>query len=115
MNDSTSLTVTSFEGKSNVQFFIVEIQAITIPFKLTLVGKFSYNRPSMKLICKFFNTLWLKVISKVSLLDNRHVLIQLDVEEDYSRLWVKQTWYINEVSWEFLNGPPIFDVPRSPL
>ncbi|KAH9715523.1 hypothetical protein KPL71_021088 [Citrus sinensis] len=68
---------------------------MAIPFKLTLVGKFSYNRPSVELICKFFNTLRLKGTFKVSLLDNRHVLIQLDVEENYSCLWVRQTWYIN--------------------
>ena len=88
-------TVTSFEGEPNVQFSTTEIQAMAIPFKLTLVGKFSYNRPSMELIRKFFNTLRLKGTFKVSLLDNRHVLIQLDVEEDYSCLWVRQTWYIN--------------------
>ena len=94
MNGSTSSTipiktVTLFEGKPNVQFSTAEIQAIAISFKLTLVGKFSYNRLSIELIRKFFNTLRLKETSKVSLLDNRHVLIQLDVEEDYSRLWVR--------------------------
>ena len=79
-------TVTSFKGEPNMQFSTAEIQAMAIPFKLTLVGKFSYNRPSMELIRNFFNTLRLKGTFKVSLLDNRHVLIQLDVEEDYSRL-----------------------------
>ena len=87
MNSPTSSTiliktVTSFGGEPNVQFSTAEIQAMAIPFKLTLVGKFSYNRPSMKLIRKFFISLKLKGTSKVSLLDNRHVLIQLDVEED---------------------------------
>ncbi|XP_052300313.1 pollen-specific leucine-rich repeat extensin-like protein 2 [Citrus sinensis] len=84
-------TVTLFEGEPNVQFSTTEIQAMVIPFKLILVGKFSYNRPSMELIHKFFNTLRLKGTFKVSPLDNRHVLIQLDIEEDYSRLWVRQT------------------------
>lgn len=78
-----------------MQFSTTEIQAMAISFKLTLVGKFSYNRPSVELIRKFFNTLRLKGTFKVSLLHNRHVLIQLDVEENYSRLWVRQTWYIN--------------------
>ena len=70
-----------------MQFFTAEIQAMASPFKLTLVGKFSYNRSSMELIRKFFISLKLKGTSKV--------LIQLDVEEDYFRLWVRQTWYIN--------------------
>ena len=75
MNDQTSSTiltktVTSFDREPNVQFSITEIQAIAIPIKLTLVGKFSYNRPSIELIRKFFNTLRLKGTSKVSFLDN---------------------------------------------
>lgn len=74
-----------------MQFSTVEIQTMTIPFKLSLVGKFSYNRFNMELIRKFFTTLRLKGNSKVSLLDNRHVLIQLDVDEDYSSLWIRQT------------------------
>ena len=40
-------TVTSFEGEPNVQFSTAKIQAMAIPFKLTLAGKFSYSRPSM--------------------------------------------------------------------
>ena len=84
-------TVTSFGGEPNVQFSVAEIEAMAIPFKLTLVGKFSYNRPNMELIHKFFTSLRLKGTFKVSLLDNWHVLIQLDVEDDYSRLWVRQT------------------------
>ena len=88
-------TVTSFDGEPNVQFSIMEIQVMVIHFKLSLVGKFSYNRPSIELIHKFFNTLRLKGTYKVSLLNNQHMLIQLDVEENYSRLWVRQTWYIN--------------------
>ena len=101
MNGPTSSTiliktVTSFGGEPNVQFSTVEIQAMAILFKLILVGKFSYNEPSVKLIRKFFISFRLKGTSKVSLLNNRHVLIQLDVEEDYSCLWVRQTQYINE-------------------
>lgn len=81
--------VSSFEGESNVYFFTNEVQAMAAPFKLTLVGKFSYNRPRMELIQKFFASLGLNGKSQVSLLDNRHVLIKLNVEEDYTRLWVK--------------------------
>ena len=52
MNGPTSSTIliktiTSFGGEPNVQFSTTEIQAMAMPFKLTLVGKFSYNRPSM--------------------------------------------------------------------
>lgn len=62
---------------------------MAIPFKLTLVGKLSYNHPRMKLIRKIFSSLELNGNSQISLLDNRHVLIKLDVEENYTRLLVK--------------------------
>lgn len=65
------------------------------PFKLALVGKFSFGRPSMDIIRKFFISLGLKGNSQISLLDNRHILIKLLLEEDYSRIWVRQTWYVN--------------------
>ena len=78
-----------------MQFFVDEVKAMAIPFKLTLVSKFSYNRSYMELIRNFFSSLGLKENSQISLLDNCHILIKLDVEEDYTRLWVKQTWYIN--------------------
>ena len=71
-----------------------EVQAMAAPFKLTLVGKFSHNRPRLELIRKFFTSLGLLGKSQISLLDNRHVLISFHVEDDYTRLWVKQTWYV---------------------
>lgn len=41
----------------------------------------------------------------------RHVLLNLELEEDYSRIWVRQTWYVS--GRVFLDGPLIFGVPRS--
>ena len=65
------------------------------PFKLALVGKFSFGRPPMDVIRKFFISLRLKGNSQISLLDNRHILIKLEIEEDYSRIWVRQSLYLN--------------------
>ena len=60
------------------------------PFKLALVGKFSFGHPPMDVSQKFFVSLGLKGNSQISLLDNRHILIKLEMEEDYSRIWVTQ-------------------------
>lgn len=43
------------------------------PFKLALVGKFSFGRPSVDVIRKFFVFLGLKGSYQVSLLNNRRV------------------------------------------
>lgn len=65
------------------------------PFRLSLISKFSFGRPSMDIIRKFFISLGLKGNSQISLLDNRHILIKLSTEEDYSRIWLRQSWYVN--------------------
>lgn len=65
------------------------------PFKLSLVANFSFGRPPMDVIRKFFISLGLKGHSQISLLDNKHVLIKLELEEDYSQIWIRQTWYVN--------------------
>ena len=88
---------------------------MAIPFKLTLVGKFSYNHPRMELIRKYFSSLGLNRNSQISLFDNRHILIKLNVEEDYTRLWVKQIWYVYGSAMRILNGLQIFGVLRSHL
>lgn len=53
-------TVSSFEGKHFVQFLSTEVQVMIVPFKFSLVGKFSYNRPRMEMIRNFFASLGLE-------------------------------------------------------
>lgn len=60
------------------------------PFKLALLRKFSFGRPPVDVICKFFVSFWLKVNSQVLLLDNGHIIIKLEMEEDYSRIWIRR-------------------------
>lgn len=86
-------TISSFEGEPFLQFWAIEVQAMAAPFKLSLVGKFSYNRPPMEIIHNFFASLKLKGKSQVSFLNNQYILMNFDFEEDYSRLWVRQSWY----------------------
>ena len=47
------------------------------------------------LLGNFFISLSLKGNYQISLLDNRHILIKLEIEEDYSRIWVRQGLYVN--------------------
>lgn len=62
---------------------------MAIPFKLSLVGKFFFFFWSPFVGCDkdffFFGSWELKGDYKVPLLDNRHVLVKLQLEEDYSR------------------------------
>ena len=68
---------------------------MTEPFKLAFVSKFSFYRLPMNVIRNYFVSLGLKGNLQISLLDNRHILIKLKIEEDYSHRWVRQSWYVN--------------------
>ncbi|KAL9461919.1 hypothetical protein AB3S75_004838 [Citrus x aurantiifolia] len=82
-------------GEPAIFFTEEEINIMAAPFKLALVGKFSFGRPPIDVIRKFFVALGLKGTVDISLLDPRHILIQLYLEEDYTRIWLRQSWFID--------------------
>ena len=82
-------------GELAIFFTEEEINIMATPFKLSLVGKFSFSHPPIDIIRKFFVTLGLKGNVDISLLDPRHILIQLHLEEDYPRIWLRQSWFID--------------------
>ncbi|XP_071928061.1 uncharacterized protein [Coffea arabica] len=59
-------------------------EARTLPLALFL-SRFALKLPSMEVIRRFFVTLGLKGSCSVGLLDSKHVLLQPEVEEDYTR------------------------------
>lgn len=84
--------------KTYHSLFYFEIQSMAKLFKLALVSKLLFARAPMDVIGKFFfffMSLRLKWNSQVSLLDNRHIIIKLEMQEDYSRIWSWQTQYVN--------------------
>ena len=71
-----------------------DILNLAQPIHNALVGRFSYSRPPMDVIRIFFLSLGPNDECAVGLLDYNHVLIWSMVEEDYTRLFVRRTWYI---------------------
>lgn len=67
-------------GELGVLFSAEEVWDIVEP------GKFSFDHPLMDVIRKFSVSFGLKGNFQVSLLNNRHVLIKLEMKEDYSRI-----------------------------
>lgn len=91
-NSAIPLKPVSFlRGKITIIFSTEEIAVMAEPFKLALGGKFSFGRLCMDNIRKIFISLGLKGNYQIYLLDNRHILIKLLMEEDYSLIWVRQT------------------------
>ena len=98
----------SYQGMPAIIFSKEEIAIMAAPFKLSLIGKFSFGRPSMESIRKFFTSLSLKGNWQVSLLDKRHVLIKLSLEEDYTRLWIRQSWSVQGFNMRVFKWSPQF-------
>ena len=73
----------SFKGKPAVFFLDGDVFALSAPFKLALVGKFSRGRPTMEELRKFFQAVGYKGVYSLGWLDPRHVLITFTSEEDY--------------------------------
>ncbi|KAH9684252.1 protein WVD2-like 3 [Citrus sinensis] len=97
------------KGEPAIFFTEEEINIMAAPFKLSLVGKLSFGRPPIDVIRKFFVALGLKGNVEISLLDPCHILIQLHLEEDYTRIWLRQSWFIDGRAMRYI----IFEkVPR---
>lgn len=86
----------TFKGGPIIFFSKEDIQLLARPFKHSLVGKFSHGRPSMEIIQKVFQTFSLKSDFHFGLIDHKHILIRLESEEDFSRIWMRESWHIGK-------------------
>ncbi|KAI0497572.1 hypothetical protein KFK09_020803 [Dendrobium nobile] len=86
-NDFPKLRVSSFRGMHSLWISDDEIEALTVPFQFALVGFFPTKRPSLDSIRKFFLNLKLNGDVSVTLLDPSHVLIKLENDLDYCRIF----------------------------
>lgn len=117
-DDSTTGT---HKGSPAIFFTPTHLHSISKPFAWTLVGKFShgYNkinpklgRPSMADLHQYFVALDLKGEFSIGLLDNRHVLIQIQSEEDYLRIYSRMVWYIGAITMRIFRWSPFFRVDK---
>lgn len=83
------------DGKPAISFSSEKVTALFAPFNLTLVAKFqSKSPPRINEIMPEFKKLNLKRGFSISMLDNRHLLISLFLDEDFTRLWLKGSLFI---------------------
>ncbi|XP_071909746.1 uncharacterized protein [Coffea arabica] len=71
-----------------------DLHLLSTPFKNALVGRFPFRRPPMEAIRGFFVSLGLKGDCDVGLLDLNHVLIRPSTAEDFTRLFVRRSWFV---------------------
>ncbi|XP_020597185.1 uncharacterized protein LOC110036963 [Phalaenopsis equestris] len=96
-------------GETAVYFSAAEIASLNEEVRFTLVGKFQLGHPKMDLVRSFFDSLNFIGQWKLGLIDGRHLLIQLSMEEDYARLFAKQAVSIAGVTMKIQKWTSDFD------
>src|SRR5436190_17626985 len=78
------------------------------PLKLSLVGKFSHGRPTMERSRLFFSKLGLRGGFSLGHLDQKHMLIRLNDEEDFKRIWFRESLYLDGFPMRIFKWSPEF-------
>ncbi|KAL0924031.1 hypothetical protein M5K25_004833 [Dendrobium thyrsiflorum] len=105
-----SFVKSSFKGCPALLFDDSVVSQLAAKFSLTLVGKFLLRRPNIDVIRKFFVNLKLSGSFHVGLLDPRHISIQLSNDLDYSRIFLRRSYYIQGCQMCLLKWTLDFDV-----
>ncbi|KAL0907216.1 hypothetical protein M5K25_025770 [Dendrobium thyrsiflorum] len=116
VGDLPTLAQSVFNGVPAVLLSDEEVLKLASPFQFTLVGKFSLRRPNLDMIRQFFGNLKLTGFFSIGLLDARHVSIQLTNDLDYSHVFARRSYFVNNCQMRILKWTPFFDIRQeSPI
>ncbi|KAL0298426.1 UNVERIFIED_CONTAM: hypothetical protein Sradi_6502400 [Sesamum radiatum] len=82
-------------GRPTIIFSDSETQSLVANFRLALIGKFSQGTPPYSQLHRLLAKSGIKGAFTVSLINNKHALISLSNESDFTRLWLRRIWYLN--------------------
>ncbi|KAK6134116.1 hypothetical protein DH2020_032141 [Rehmannia glutinosa] len=107
------------EGQKALSFSSLETDRLAAAWRLTLIGKFSFAIPHAQAIAKGLSSLGIKGPFSWSFANHSHIIIKLQVEEDYTRLWMETIWMIGECPMRILKWTPDFnpkmEAPLAPV
>ncbi|KAL0439632.1 UNVERIFIED_CONTAM: hypothetical protein Slati_2446200 [Sesamum latifolium] len=81
-----------YKGEPGIIYSSEETEYLASRSKFSLVGKFSHGLPNLNFLRNRIIKLGLKGTVNVGRLNFKHVLICLNNEEDFSRLWLHGEW-----------------------
>ncbi|XP_020599700.1 uncharacterized protein LOC110039088 [Phalaenopsis equestris] len=102
------------EGEPAILFTLRKIQSLNESIKFTLIGKFQFGHLKIDFVRTFFYDLQLTGAWKLGLMDGRHLLIKFSNEEDYARVFAKQTLLVAGTLMKLLKWTPSFDPSKDP-
>ncbi|KAM7462626.1 hypothetical protein LguiA_030747 [Lonicera macranthoides] len=85
-----------YRGEPAVIFSEADILSLSFssPFKFALVGKFSHGCPALSDIRKVLESFDPKAPFTVGLMDNKHILMRFNHEDDFHRIWLREQWFV---------------------
>ncbi|KAI0528861.1 hypothetical protein KFK09_001404 [Dendrobium nobile] len=87
-----------------------EIKALAEPFRFSLVGFFPGKRPPLDAIRKFFFNLKLNGDVSVTVLDSTHILIKLENDLDYCRIFCHRSYLVFNCYMKITKWTPTLDI-----
>lgn len=97
-----------YKGEPSIKRSAALINSLSQPFKYALIGKFSHGRPSMEATRQSFQTFGLKAAFSLGHLDVKHILIRVNHEADFQRLWIKDQSYLGRFPMRVFKWSPDF-------
>ncbi|KAL0341725.1 UNVERIFIED_CONTAM: hypothetical protein Scaly_1835100 [Sesamum calycinum] len=101
-------TTHDIHGRPTVIFSDSETQSLVAHFRLALIGKFSQGTPPYSQLHRLLAKSGIKGAFTVSLINNKHALISLSNESDFTRLWLRRIWYLNGFPMRVFKWSPTF-------
>ncbi|KAK6131524.1 hypothetical protein DH2020_034731 [Rehmannia glutinosa] len=99
------------DGKQVLGFSSSENDRLAASWKLTLIGKFSFAIPHPKGIDSGLSALNLKGTYSLSFANPSHIIIKLQLEEDFNKLWMGTLWSLGGCPMRVFKWTPSFN-PR---
>ncbi|KAK4382459.1 hypothetical protein Sango_2869600 [Sesamum angolense] len=85
-----------------------ETEDLAASYRFALIEKFSHGTPQYRNLHHLIVGFGLKGGFTISIINNKHVLISLPNESDYSRLWLKRIWYLQGFPMRVFKWSPTF-------
>ncbi|KAL0359939.1 UNVERIFIED_CONTAM: hypothetical protein Sradi_3678400 [Sesamum radiatum] len=101
-------TVNIINGRPTITFSDEETQTLSSGFRYALVGKFSQGSPPYSQMHRLLTELGLIGKFTVSMINSKHILINLTNESDFSRLWLRRIWYLKGFPMRVFKWSPTF-------
>ncbi|KAL0451242.1 UNVERIFIED_CONTAM: hypothetical protein Slati_1102300 [Sesamum latifolium] len=103
--------LTRDQGMKVLRFTSEELDRLSKPFRYSLVGKFSYGYSSTQNLRRWMLAQGFRGDFSVGAINIRQVFIKFELEEDYTKLWIKSIWFVDGFPMRVFKWTPTFN-PR---